>query len=290
MFNLSSVEPIDYLVIGHITQDITPAGPIPGGTAAYAALTARSLGWRVGIVTSFAPGISLDLFNGIQIAALPAEHSTTFENITTPEGRIQYLYHTAETLDLPIIPESWRSASIVHLGPVAQEVEPTLVRAFPNALVGLTPQGWLRRWDGKNRVLPAEWPEASYVLQQAGAAVVSLEDVQGNEDRIEEMASSIRVLVVTEGAAGARVYWNGDLRHFSPPHVDEVDATGAGDIFATAFFTRLYTTRDPWEAARFANQLASLSVTRRGLLGVPTTEEVQTFLYEVVKNQQLDFN
>lgn len=289
MFNLSTVEPIDYLIIGHITQDITPAGPIPGGTASYAALTAHSLGWRVGIVTSFAPGISLDLFKGIQIASLPAENSTTFENITTPEGRIQYLYHTAATLNLSIIPETWRTAPIVHLGPVAQEIEPTLVRFFPNALVGLTPQGWLRRWDSKKRVYPAEWPESTYVLQQAGAAVISLEDVQGNEDRIEEMASSIHILVVTEGAAGARVYWNGDMRHFSPPHVREVDPTGAGDIFATAFFTRLYTTRDPWEAARFANQLASISVTRRGLLGVPTPEEVETHLYEIVKSKS-DFN
>ena len=43
---LLPVEPIDYLIIGHISQDITPSGIQLGGTAAYAALTARACGLR----------------------------------------------------------------------------------------------------------------------------------------------------------------------------------------------------------------------------------------------------
>ncbi len=62
----------------------------------------------------------------------------------------------------------------------------------------------------------------------------------------------------------------------------ELDSTGAGDIFAAAFFTRLYLTRDPWESARFANQIAAASVTRRGLEGIPTPEEIQEYLVEVL--------
>jgi len=61
-----------------------------------------------------------------------------------------------------------------------------------------------------------------------------------------------------------------------------VDTTGAGDIFATAFFFRLYATRDPWEAARFATQLAANSVTREGLNGIPTQEEIQECMTEVL--------
>ena len=38
-----SLSPIDYLVVGHITRDLLPAGrSAVGGTAAYAALTASS--------------------------------------------------------------------------------------------------------------------------------------------------------------------------------------------------------------------------------------------------------
>jgi sugar/nucleoside kinase (ribokinase family) len=282
MQTLVPIEPIDYLVIGHVTQDLTPEGPVLGGTASYAALTARALGLRVGIVTACAPSTDLSPFEGIQMRVLPADFSTTFENILTPNGRVQYLHHRAPNLDSSIIPDSWKTAPIVHLAPVAQEIEPSIVHAFGESLVGVTPQGWLRGWDEKGKVHFNEWPESGFVLEHASAAVLSIEDVHGNEGIIEEMQSSIRVLVVTEGAAGCRLYWNGDLRHFSPPYMREIDPTGAGDIFAAAFFFRLNATHDPWESARFATQIAANSVTRRGLLGVPTPDEVEACMVEIV--------
>lgn len=285
MLNITSIEPVDYLVVGHITQDITPAGPVFGGTASYAALTARALGLRVGIVTSydveklgFPPHME-----GISIYAHPSDVSTTFENIMTPTGRIQYMHNRAPVLTASHVPDTWRRTPIVHFGPIAQEIDVSMLRAFPESFIGLTPQGWLREWDDTGRVRLGEWPEARFVLEHANAAVISIEDVQGDESRIEEMMSSIRVLVVTESANGCRVYWNGDVRSFKAPKVSEVDPTGAGDIFATAFFYRLTNTRDPWEAARFANQLASISVTRPGLLGVPTSEEVQASQIEIIR-------
>ncbi|HSB66355.1 MAG TPA: PfkB family carbohydrate kinase [Anaerolineales bacterium] len=283
MFNIAPLEPVNYLVIGHLTYDLLPNGSRLGGTVSYAGLTAHALGLKVGIVTSW--GCELPLqgeLKHIPIINYPTEHSTTFENIYTDQGRIQIVHTVAPRLDYHMIPEPWREAPIVHLGPVAQEVEPGLVRHFSNSLVGVTPQGWLRTWDEKGHVHASEWPEASFTLQQCGAAVFSVEDVLNDESRIEEMASASRILVVTEGAAGARVYWNGDVRRFRPPQVEEVDATGAGDIFAAAFFIRLYLTRDPWESARFANQVASTSVTRRGLEGIPTFEEVKDYLIEVI--------
>jgi len=282
MLDLAVLEPVDYLVVGHLTCDLTPAGARLGGTAAYAALTARALGLRVGIVTAWGAELPLDPLLGVPIATFPAESSTTFENVSTPQGRIQILHHVAPPLDYYHIPEAWRNAPIVHLAPVAQEVEPTLVRHFPSALLGLTLQGWLRAWDTHGRVYAAQWPEATFVLRQAGAAVLSLEDVAGDETRIEEMASSCPVLAVTEASLGARLYWHGDVRRFRPPTVLEVDATGAGDIFAAAFFARLYTTRDPWEAARFANQIAATSVTRPGLEGVPTPDEAESSMMEIL--------
>jgi sugar/nucleoside kinase (ribokinase family) len=111
--------------------------------------------------------------------------------------------------------------------------------------------------------------------------VVSLEDVEGDELRLDEMATYCQILAVTEGAKGVRIYWNGDIRRFPAPEEDMIDTTGAGDIFATAFFFRLQKTRNPWEAARFANLLASKSVSRIGLQAIPTPEEIQTCMIEV---------
>jgi sugar/nucleoside kinase (ribokinase family) len=281
MMQITTLESVDYLMIGHLTVDHTPSGPRLGGTAAYAALTAKALGLRVGIVTSWGAELPLGALQSIPVASFPAEESTSFENIETTAGRVQFVRSIAPRLDYYQVPEPWRNASIVHLGPVAQEVEPSLVRNFPSALIGVTPQGWLRGWNPDGKVYAAEWPEATFVLERSGAVVVSAADLNGDEDRIDEMAASCSVLAVTEGGQGVRLYWHGDVRRFRPPQVQEIESTGAGDIFAAAFFVRLFTTRDPWEAARFATELGAVSVTRSGLAGVPTPEEIDECMLEV---------
>jgi sugar/nucleoside kinase (ribokinase family) len=210
------------------------------------------------------------------------EHSTTFENIYTPAGRHQIIRSVAPDLRYEAIPPIWRAAPIVHVGPIAGEGKSLVDGKFPSSMLGLTPQGWLRAWDASGRVQFGAWPEALPALEKADATVLSIEDVSGDEELIEAMAIACRVLAVTEGAAGARLYWNGDLRRFRALPVTEVDPTGAGDIFAAAFFWRFAVTHDPWAAAQFATHLASYSVTRRGLDGIPRKEEIQSCLVEVL--------
>ena len=78
------------------------------------------------------------------------------------------------------------------------------------------------------------------------------------------------VLVVTQSAQGCTVFVRGQgARQFVAPAQAEVDPTGAGDVFAAAFFVNFFETGDPWASARFANQVGALSVTRLGLAGVP---------------------
>lgn len=281
MPDLATLETVDYLILGHVTEDITPAGPRLGGTAAFAALTARSLGLRVGVVTALNDKTTFDALDGIPIVGAPSEHTTTYENRERDGKRVQLLHRQAAPISYELVPDAWRRAPIVHLAPVAQELMLELPRGFSGSLLGVTPQGWMRNWDESGRVRPAPWSAAESFLSQVGAIVFSREDVGGDEDLIESMAHQTRVLAVTEGASGCVLYWNGDRRHFPAPRVTEVDATGAGDVFSAAFFIRLYQTRDPWEAARFSTRLASRSVTRSGLDGIPTQREIEECLMEV---------
>lgn len=282
MLTIPRIEPIDYLVIGHLTKDITPVGPRMGGTASFASLTGKMLGMKVGIITSCGNDIDRSALDNIPIIIKPTDQSTTFENVYTPAGRIQYLYHQAPLLNFSLVPDLWKNAPIVHLAPIAQEAVPTLSKSFPDSLVVVTPQGFMRSWDNEGKVSLCEWPESRYVLGNSEIAIMSVEDVQGNEDRIEEMASSVKILVVTEGPDGARVFWNGDVRRFLPPRMVEIDATGAGDIFAAAYFYRYLHTNDPWEAAQFATNLAAFSVLRQGLDSIPTVDEINSCLVEVI--------
>ncbi|MBL7063095.1 MAG: ribokinase [Anaerolineae bacterium] len=270
----SLVIELDYLVIGHVTRDLVDGAFTVGGTASYAARTARALGCRVGVITSASPDLDLNgVLDGVMITRFPAATTTTFRNIYGTDGRRQVLHGVAETLVPAMMPPNWR-AKIVHLGPVARECDPALVDVFGDAFVGLTPQGWMRRWDRAGRVSCCQWEDAEPLLARADAVVLSDEDVEGDEALVIRYAAQTRLLVVTQAAMGCTVYVAGQARHFPAPAVPEVDPTGVGDIFAAAFFVRLQQDGDPWTAARFANCVAAHSVTRVGLSGTPGPEEV----------------
>lgn len=279
---LESTPDVDYLAIGHVARDLTPHGPVLGGTVSYAGLTAAALGLRVGVLTAAAAGQDLSPLAGLTLERRESPDTTTFENIYTPGARHQVLHARARPLGPADVPARWRAPRIVHLGPIADEVDPDLVDAFPGSLIGLTPQGWMRAWDADGRVRPKPWESAARLLPAAGAVVLSIDDLGGDEGLIDEMAGQCRLLVVTEGPRGARVYWNRDQRRLPAPTVEEIDPTGCGDIFAACFFVRLYQTRDPWEAARFANALAAAGVTRRGVQGVPTAADIAAASQQVL--------
>lgn len=270
--------PPDYLIIGHVTRDLMPDGGFrAGGTATYAGLAALRLGLRVGVVTSVAPqGLSHEA--GIAVHYKPALQTTTFENLYTGGIRRQYCRAVAAKLCLDDVPPAWRGARIVHLGPVAQEVDPLLVSGFDEALVGVTPQGWLRRWDADGYVRRADWPQARHVLPQAGAVIVSIDDLGGDRALLHDWVGWARLLVLTVGKEGAIVYHGGRQRRFPAFAVAEVDPTGAGDVFAAAYLMRLSETGDAYEAAQFANCAASFVVEEVGVLGIPKREAVEARL------------
>jgi len=164
---------------------------------------------------------------------------------------------------------------VVHLAPVAQEVDASLVGAFPEALMGVTPQGWLRTWNGDGLVSPIPWRDAGRVLARAQVVVLSLEDLGGSQAALDELIQLAQVLVCTVGEDGAIVHHGGHAERVPAFYADEVDPTGAGDVFATGFFIRLRETDDLIEAARFANCVASFVVEGPGTSTVPTREQVE---------------
>lgn len=282
MLHPRALDPIDYLAIGHLTMDLQSGQPVAatalGGSVAYAGLTARALGLRPGILTAWADELPLDRLEDIPVVNVGAAESTVFENTYSHKGRVQHIHQIAPTLDYHMIPESWRAAPIVHLAPVAGEVPARMLPYLDSSLVVATPQGWLRQRDDAGRVSPGEWPEADHVLRQVDAAVLSMEDVDEEQARIELMAQACPILVVTLAGQGAQLYQGGELEIIDPPQVNEVDPTGAGDIFAAAFFTRLHFGDEAVEAARFATQVAAHSVERVGLESIPTPDELYDFM------------
>ena len=281
--NIEIQQPLDYLVVGHLTADLTEDGALLGGTVAFSGLTAHALGLKTGMITSCSGDLEKDRIKPIWIKIKQAENSTTFKNISNGINRQQFLYQIAEKLTIDDIPPITQPPKILHLGPVANEVDPGILDTFPGSMKCLTPQGWFRKRKHNNLVELSPWDDWKKYLPKADAAVISIEDVQRDEELISQMAFLTPAFAVTENYMGARVYWNNDARFFSAPEVKYADDTGAGDIFAAAFFYRYFMTRDPWEAGRFAVLLASWSVTRFHLESIPTEEEIIKAKYELME-------
>lgn len=273
--------PIDYLVIGHIAKDQTPEGDTIGGTAAYAGRTAHAHGLCVGLLTSFAGDLDLSPLEGLQIRNLSSESTTTFENRYTTQGREQFLRSIARPILADDVPKIWHQTPLVHLGPIANEVERDLFELFSNTFIGVTPQGWLRERDEDGKVGLLNWKTIRDILPLANAVVISLEDLGNADQVIPTLAEDCQLLVVTNGANGARVFFRGEQRHFPAPQLIEVNPTGAGDIFAATFFIHYKQHQEPWEAARVATNLAAKSVTREGVESSPSRDDLQAMLAEV---------
>lgn len=266
----------DYLLIGHIAHDVTPQGPQLGGTVSYAARTAVAFGLRVGILTSTQPGEPLltRLPPQAVVLSVPAEHTTTFDNRYANGVRTQYMYHRAQTLGPDLLPPAWRKARLVHLGPIAYEIEPDIVSAFENSPICVTPQGWMRRREPDGRVQTVTWDTADQVLPRAALTVLSEEDIRHDPGLIHEFARLAPLVVLTRAERGGTIYHNGTSWDFPAEPADQVEPTGAGDVFATALHIAYHQTGSFDRAIRIAAFLAAQSVRRVGLASAPTAEEI----------------
>jgi 1D-myo-inositol 3-kinase len=279
----------DFLTMGHITRDIHPDGTFSlGGTVTFAALTAYRLGLVAAIVTCADAKLLAELpscLPEIGLAGHPSLATTTFANSYHEGFRTQYLRARADQLEEEDVPEFWRNTPVVLLGPLNQELSPSLVKLFPRrhgAIIAATPQGWLRRWDDDGRVWPTPWTAAGAILPLLDVLILSHDDLlpfaNGNRAGADAMLTrwsmQVPLLVATDGRHGATLFQQGITERFPAYPANEVDPTGAGDVFATAFLVHFYGHGDPRKAVDFANCVASLSIEHEGANGIPTMEVV----------------
>jgi 1D-myo-inositol 3-kinase len=282
-------QPIDALIVGHLTRDLLPDGGWrPGGAALYAAVAALRLGLRVGIVTSAPADLCASvaaLLDDSPMIVVDCETATTFENTYTPAGRVQYLRARAQPLTLDDIPTSWRRCEVALLAPVAGEVAPALASALDARVIGAAPQGWLRAWDAAGHVRPQPLDgEALAALRHLTALILSREDLAGPAADVTALAAADETLrawarlapliAVTRGAEGADLYRGGAVERYPGFPAREVDPTGAGDVFAAAFLCALARDGDAAVAVTQANRIAALSVEGVGPSAIPTLAQV----------------
>lgn len=284
-----STSPVDLLLIGHVTHDLVgetlDSGYRLGGTVSFAAITALRMNRRPTIITRASDTSALDeLPASVERFVLPSDTTTTFANVYTEHGRMQHVYTPASKITADDIPTAFRNPRIVLMGPLVNEITPDVAAIFgEETLVAAVPQGWMRRWDNDGRVYHVQWESAAQILPYLDVLILSLEDIDYDLSRLEQVFPLAPLVVLTEYRDGSTIFQrqsDGSVQQtkIAPRPASEVDPTGAGDIFATSFIIRLQETGDPIQAARFANVTASYGVEHLGIFGVPTRDTVLAFM------------
>jgi 1D-myo-inositol 3-kinase len=278
---LNEHQPRDFIVVGHVCQDLMPDGSLNlGGSVSYATTTADRMGYRVGVVTS--AGADLDVGHALpaaEVVCRPSAATTLFENIYLNGGRKQFVHERADTITCAEIPPLWRQAPMAYLGSIDQEIDESVFHCFADdVLIGVMPQGFFRKWDDRGEIYFAPWEPARDVLRRINVLVISELDVPDPDQLVRDWGRFVDIIAVTRADRGASVYRGGESCHFPARTAQQVDPTGAGDVFAAAFLIRFSETGDPCQAAAFANVVASFSIEQPGLAGIPLRSRVAAYM------------
>jgi sugar/nucleoside kinase (ribokinase family) len=266
----------DFVVVGHVVKDVVGDGWRPGGTVTFAAVQAHRLGMSVGVVTRAADELDVAaLLPFAEIESRPSARATTFENVYSGGHRRQKVRAEGDAIDDGDVPEAWRAAAIVLVGPVFGEVSATLASTFArDSLVAVSAQGWLRAVDVDGNVVRKAWRGDPF-WRGADVVFVSDEDLEDGRDQLDAWTRDVPTVAMTESSRGGTVWSGGRWRRMDAFPEPEVDPTGAGDTFAAAFLIRLHETGDVDEAARFGAAAASLSVGGVGTAATPARDEIE---------------
>ncbi|HEX2086092.1 MAG TPA: PfkB family carbohydrate kinase [Solirubrobacteraceae bacterium] len=264
-----------YLAVGHVTIDVAEDGAgVPGGTALYAALLAARAGVEATVLTAGDPAElarALDPFAGevrFLVEARPA--TTRLLTVWSGSARRQRVLSWAGELAPRAV-----EADILHLAPVARELRAPFAAA-PGALVGLTPQGLLRRWGRDGWMSEARL--AGGAAGAPGVVVLSEQEQPFCEELTAATAARGGVVAVTRGEGPATVRRGEERADVPAWRVDVRDANGAGDVFAAALLLGLSRGAPLVEATEHAHACAALRVTGPGPAAVPTAAAVAGFV------------
>jgi sugar/nucleoside kinase (ribokinase family) len=265
------------LAVGHVTWDLMDGRDVLGGAVSYAALAARRLGWEAAVLTcagpEFEPARHLP---GVEVFCTRAAATTRFRNLYDEDGeRRQVLDSRADPVEMEPLPDVWRDPDVLFLAPVAGEVPGRAALAFGAQVVGAGAQGWLRSVDASGRVSPREWTDPCADLAGVHALFLSRHDVPGAEERVPSLLAYVPIVALTRGWQGAQIFTREGVHEIPALPRPEVDATGAGDVFAAALLLRYHETGDLVEAGVFGACAASCVVEGVGTACLGDREEVK---------------
>lgn len=267
----------EFLGVGHVTYDHVEGGGVRlGGAALYSSLTAQRLGKQAAVFTSHGKDFAgRQAMEGIAAKVVPAARTSSFRHIYDASGRVQFVHEEAAPLNAGDLPANWTKARLVYLCPVLHEVAVGMGACFPDSMIGVAPQGWLRKWDKRGRIRMREWVGFEAVLGCSQMVIVSEEDIAGDWGLVDAFRAVAPIVIVTRGGEGAMIFSGRRALALGAYPAKERDPTGAGDCFGAAFLVRYAETGDIEDAGRFASCVGACVVEQEGITGIPARQAVE---------------
>lgn len=244
----------DCLLVGHVTVDHYPDGERPGGSVWYGARALTGLGATPRLITAAGPDFPVSIEWPAQVQA--AAQTTRFTNRYHGGQTHQQLQAQAGPLSYS---DDIAPTDLLFLAPVLGEVDAQEWLCAPARFRGVGLQGWLKKaLNGVVDQSPSGVDPKQF--RGADAAVLSIEDLAGDLDWLDQLCRIVPNVVLTRGADGCTVFTQDTVSRVPAFPAHAVDPTGAGDTFAAAFFYGVLNGMAPDRAARYAAQAAAIVV------------------------------
>ena len=303
---------VDVISIGEMLVDITrkerdaphtvPSiylGPNPGGAPAIFADSVA----RLGLSVSFLGCVGKDdfgelLLNRFKSDGVDVSGIRVLEGYTTGIAFVAYFrdgsrrfvfnlrYSASGFLSSDMVSEElFQGAKLLHISGSSLAISDRLRESCIKALRLARDYGLKVSFDPNLRLelAPLEkWKELIKPFSEADIICPSLEDASaltGLKDPWEVAESfEAEVVAVKLGRGGSIALWSG--RRYEQPAflVEEVDPTGAGDVYDAALAVAYLKRLPPQEALKLANAAAAIKVSRKGSMEGPRLREVLDFL------------
>ncbi len=282
-----------------------------GGPPAYA-MVAPALGaQKVGIVSNvgsnFPKSYLLQLIDaGLDISGIKYQKDTTqFVNKYNKAGtRTQEVPVVGNDIIITDIPAHFWDSQWMHISPVLQEVESTIISKAKQAgaLVSVDVQGFVRRRTSEqdHRISPSQWQSFPDVAKDIDILKADLDEIchltqQTTFGKGAEVAHEMGcdLVLITRGQEGSFLYSNDQLYEIPAlyPNI-VVDHTGSGDVFAISFIIEFHRTKRPLWSAFFAASSASFNVETSGPTSFPSSKKVtnrlRTFLSDSAQQKNVE--
>ncbi|MEA1965158.1 MAG: sugar kinase [Candidatus Aerophobetes bacterium] len=276
-------------------------GPFPSGASGIFIDTIAKLGVKAGFVGA----VGKDDFGELIIGRLKKDkvdtsHIKMLDDYTTgvafvtyfSDGSRKFIYHSSKAATGQIYPEDikedyFSKLKYLHIVGSTMSINENCREACQKAA------GIVKESGGKVSFDPNFRPEllsekeireffnpilssSDVVLPTIEEAMVLTEKKNLKEACREILKKGPEIVAVKQGKEGSSIFSFDEELHIPAFEVKEIDPTGAGDCYCAGFIAGILKGMELKEAARFANAVGALAVTKKGPMeGAPTLEEVK---------------